>query len=443
MESIAQSEFDLNRETLEPLLRDPLSLDLIELKDVTDQIEKVLLENKLPRDVWGRFILTGSFAATLAGIGDSYSDLDLFTYKDVNLKGNYGKIEFVVKKKWRDIFNGKISKDKYQRQLTFASLIIHLFDLDCCRFVCVQDKDERWILYTCSSGQRFLREKINYVDRFNARSLKVHSRIQKYKERGILSLVEIPDRINIAGDIYTYAPKPKDVDDDMTSLLRRLTGKKISSRNVDKPNIVFDNRDLPWFLTNQHGIEITKLLPWYRVFLKKSESSENIRQVILDTIEKRIKTHSAILPAVMILIEKLPIEYIDMLHEEIHKAGRSGKSRLYSLNTPFDKCRYKYDDTHYFIPIVHKKKVYWMQIVHGEEYKILSISFFAYEDYNNYRSRYKTYSRHDKDAYVENLEKCPLPDKAKENGISVFKEREDDESDDDSEYESDSESDDE
>lgn len=424
--------FNLNRSTLESLLENTSSLDLFNIKDVTDEVAHVLNENKLPEKYWRRFILTGSYAAMLAGVGNDYSDIDLFTYRDVELKGNYGKIEFVIKKNWKDVFSSKIPSCKYSQNLVFASLIIHLFDLDCCRFVCVRNKEKRWILYTCSSGRRFLEEGINYVDKFNARSLKVHSRIQKYKERGIKSLVELPDRINLAGDIYSYTPKQKDRESVPTlrNLMRKMTGLDMedAKRKKDKPNIVFDNRDLFWFITHQHGIQLTRLLPWYEEYLKKRENistKDEIRTLITNTVQNKIKTHSTLLLAVVSILENLPDEYIDLLEKEIHRVGKLGKIVSKDTHTPFNKCRYQYQDEqeiHCFFPVEHKKKVYWIQVIH-HEYKIQSISFFAYEDYKNYTSRSKTYIRRDIDKFEENLNDCPLPSEAIKSAIEYFDDR--------------------
>jgi hypothetical protein len=147
------SPFELNKQTLEKLLNEG-ALDLIMLRDVTEKIEDMLEESR-----WKRrkqcppYIITGSYAASLAGAINEYNDIDIFCDKSNAFLPRGGKIELIVKERWRDVFHKDVKgEDIY----LFASLIIHLFDLDCCRFVCINtnggEKGGRWFLYTCSAG---------------------------------------------------------------------------------------------------------------------------------------------------------------------------------------------------------------------------------------------------------------------------------------------------
>lgn len=414
MNSSSVSKFDLNRHTLSELLRDKDALDLHLLRDVTENVEKMLIENKLPKRFWSLFILTGSAAAFLAGVGSSYSDIDLFTYENVEIDNSFGKIEFVIKKQWREVFSYRVPKEKEIRDKIFASLIIHLFDLDCCRFVCIpeevkkesstsinesMEKSYKWNLYTCLSGKRFLEEKINYVDRYNARSLKVHSRIQKYKERGFESHIEMPDRINQMGDIYAYVPKQRE-----------------NSKDKDKPNIVFDNRDLLWFIQHQHGIELHKSYPWYEQYLSHIEDNTDKRQVILDLIRTKLKSPSKLMIALLSFLQGIPDNYIDDLERCIISVGKDHRIENIDTSDVLLECRYSYAEegkTYAFFPIVHKKKVYWIRIIYRslgkKDIQIENISFYAYEEYKNYNARSKAYNKRNLYRFMENLTKSPLP----------------------------------
>src|SRR3989338_5549111 len=313
-------EYTINREKLLKLITEG-EIDMKVIKEVTKEIEKLNVEKIMKSGG----VIAGSYAGYLAGINKEYNDIDIFKYEEYyGAEKREGKqIEIIIKYDWEKALMQEMEKEieiegeKYEGKLiTFASFIIHLFDLDCCRYCVIPTIDKKYYLMTCSTGKRFLDEKINYVDEYNARSLKVQAIVYKYAQRGIKTLIQKPDTVNYTS-IYGYAKHDRTV------------------------GIVHDKRHIEWFLYHQHGININELF-------FKHKNTDIINS--LNDISNFLDLHHP--------NNQLKLKIINAINNPY---GKISSRSLCSL--PKSWSKFKIGDLHYLIPISHQKYIYWIDIL--------------------------------------------------------------------------------
>mgnify|MGYP001025090085 CR=1 FL=1 len=336
-------EYSINREKLLKLITDG-EIDMKIIKEVT--IEKLNVEKIMENGG----VIAGSYAGYLAGINKEYNDIDIFKYKQYygGEKREGKKIEIIIKYDWEKALMQEMKKEieiegeKYEGKLiTFASFIIHLFDLDCCRYCVIPTIDRKYYLMTCSTGKRFLDEKVNYVDEYNARSLKVQARVYKYAQRGIKTLIQKPDTINYTS-IYGYA------------------------KQNHTYGIVHDKRHIEWFLYHQHGININELF-----FKHKNKDIINS----LNDISNFLDLHHP--------NNQVKLKIINAINNPYGKISSRSLSSL-----PKSWSKFKIADLHYLIPISHQKYIYWIDILFSNSsLNITSVSCSSSESSSSFSLR--------------------------------------------------------
>jgi len=338
-------EYTINREKLLKLITEG-EIDMKVIKEVTKEIEKLNVEKIMKSGG----VIAGSYAGYLAGINKEYNDIDIFKYEEYyGAEKREGKqIEIIIKYDWEKALMQEMEKEieiegeKYEGKLiTFASFIIHLFDLDCCRYCVIPTIDKKYYLMTCSTGKRFLDEKINYVDEYNARSLKVQARVYKYAQRGIKTLIQKPDTVNYTS-IYGYAKHDRTV------------------------GIVHDKRHIEWFLYHQHGININELF-------FKHKNTDIINS--LNDISNFLDLHHP--------NNQLKLKIINAINNPY---GKISSRSLCSL--PKSWSKFKIGDLHYLIPISHQKYIYWIDILFSNSsFNITSVSCLSSESSESFSLR--------------------------------------------------------
>jgi hypothetical protein len=191
--------------------------------------------------------------------------------------------------------------------------------------------------------------------------------------------------------------------------------------------IIVDNRDLHWFITHQHGINVPGIQwkEWARTYLDAKEKGKDRRDLIVDLLsvidDSDLKWGDCqyvriLIQQVFQFIKILPDNEVDKLESLLLEKGKRKISRRYvSTHDVLKKFQYQYDGN-YYTPYNHKGRIYWFCISHPKDI-IDDITFIGYEDVNSYiqrKSLLVSFPLYEKDVYTveQLLVNTPLPKEA-------------------------------